>query len=106
VTGTSQHALVGVAGYFGRPTADGVVEIGYAIAVEHQGRGYATEAVDALLDRAFADPNVRVVVATTYAMLKPSIQVLEKTGFIVVSHTTETGLLRFEQRRAASRAVT
>jgi [ribosomal protein S5]-alanine N-acetyltransferase len=42
-----QPELVGVAGFGGLPTAEGVVDIGYAIAVEHQRRGYATEAVSA-----------------------------------------------------------
>ena len=90
--------LVGVAGYAGPPTPDGVVEIGYAIAVEYQRQGFATEAVRALLDGAFADPHVLIVVATTYATLRPSIRVLEKTGFIEVSHASETGLKRFERR--------
>src|SRR5262245_40497513 len=44
--------LVGVAGYAGAPQA-GSVEIGYAVALEHQRRGYATEAVAALVARAF-----------------------------------------------------
>src|SRR4051794_5261421 len=38
--------LVGVAGYATPPDPAGAVEIGYAIAVEHQRRGYATEAVN------------------------------------------------------------
>ena len=35
--------LVGIAGYVGPPSAEGVVGIGYAIAAEYQRRGYATE---------------------------------------------------------------
>jgi ribosomal-protein-alanine N-acetyltransferase len=98
VSDTGSPELVGVAGYAGPPTPDGVVEIGYAIAVEYQRQGFATEVVRALLDGAFADPHVLVVVATTYATLRPSIRVLEKTGFIEVSHASETGLMRFERR--------
>lgn len=55
-------------------------------------------AVRALLDNAFADPQVLVVVATTYAAPRPSIRVLQKTGFIEVSHAADTGLMRFECR--------
>jgi RimJ/RimL family protein N-acetyltransferase len=91
--------LVGVAGYDGPPNARGVVEIGYAIAEEYQRQGYATEAVMALLDRAFADPRVRVVAATTYTTLRASIGVLEKTGFTKVSRDAETGVVRFERTR-------
>jgi ribosomal-protein-alanine N-acetyltransferase len=97
-SGAGPPALVGVAGYVGPPTRDGVVEIGYAIAVEFQRQGYATEAVRALLSNAFVDARVVVVVATTYAALRPSIRVLEKTGFIEVSRAADTGLMRFECR--------
>jgi RimJ/RimL family protein N-acetyltransferase len=101
-SGTERPALVGVAGYSGPPTPDGVVEIGYAIAEEYQRQGYATEAVAALLRRCAADPLVRVVVATTYVALRPSIGVLEKTGFVEVSRSTETGLMRFEHSCASA----
>jgi len=106
VSGADRPALVGIAGYAGPPTTDGVVEIGYAIAAEYQRQGYATEAVDLLLTRAFADPHVRIVVATTYADLRPSIRVLEKTGFIEVSHAVETGLMRFERRPVLAHSTT
>jgi RimJ/RimL family protein N-acetyltransferase len=93
------HFLLGVAGYVGPPTADGSVEIGYAIATEHQRHGYATEAVGALVDRAFADSAVIVVVATTYAWLHPSIGVLRRTGFVEVCRNAKADLIRFEHRR-------
>jgi RimJ/RimL family protein N-acetyltransferase len=99
VAETGLRALLGVAGYAGPPTTDGTVEIGYAIASEHQRHGYATEAVHALLSHAFANSAVTVVVATTYAWLEPSIGVLRKTGFIDVSTNATTGLVRFERRR-------
>ncbi len=64
-TGDGRRDLVGVAGYAGPPSADGAVEIGYAIAEEYQRRGFATEAVQALIERAFAETSItgpRVVV--------------------------------------------
>ena len=96
--------LLGVAGFVGSPSPQGVVEIGYAIAEEHQRRGYATEAVEALVAEAFAHPEVRAVTATTYASLAPSIGVLHKAGFALVADNPVTGLLRFERRRAAATA--
>lgn len=90
--------LVGIAGYVGPPSAEGAVEIGYAIAAEYQRRGYATEAVRALLTRAFAHPEVVVVTATTYATLEPSIGVLRKTGFALVGQESAGGLVRYEHR--------
>ena len=98
---TALPALIGIAGYVAPPTRDGIVEIGYAIVPQHQRQGFATEAVEALLDFALADADVRVVVATTYAALHPSIRVLRKTGFIETAYTPATGLMRFEYRRSA-----
>jgi RimJ/RimL family protein N-acetyltransferase len=94
-----RRVLVGVAGFFGPPTAERSVEIGYAVAEEHQRRGYATEAVRALVARAFEDHRVDLVAATTYPSLAPSIGVLTKSGFAHVATDPGTGLLRFERRR-------
>jgi RimJ/RimL family protein N-acetyltransferase len=94
-----RRELLGIAGYVGPPSAEGLVEIGYAVAAEYQRRGYATEAVRALIDQAFADANVVAVTATTYATLAPSIGVLRKTGFALVAEDTASGLLRYEHRR-------
>ena len=102
VSDAERPVLIGVAGYVTPPTRDGVVEIGYAIVAEHQRRGYATEAVAALLVRAFADSDVRVVAAKTYSTLLPSIRVLQKTGFVEVSRDPATHLVNFECRRSTS----
>jgi len=58
--------LVASAGYFGPPSADGTVEIGYSVVAEERGKGYATEIVKALLERATATPQVQRVVAETH----------------------------------------
>ena len=73
--------LVGVGGFKGPSSADGEVEIGYAIVAEFQRRGFATEAVRAWVEMALATPEVSVVVAHTLASLAPSIGVLLKAGF-------------------------
>jgi ribosomal-protein-alanine N-acetyltransferase len=91
--------LVGVAGYAGPPTLNGILEIGYAIAVEHQGRGYATETVHCLVARAFADPRVHTIRAHTYPALEQSIGVLRKAGFELTSTVSDAGLLRYERKR-------
>jgi RimJ/RimL family protein N-acetyltransferase len=91
--------LVGVAGDTGPPTPEGRVEIGHAIAPEHQRRGYATEAVDALVRAAFRDPRVRVVNATTYPTLEASIVVLTRNGFIRASGEEADGTIRYVRWR-------
>lgn len=93
------RSLVGVAGYTGPPTPEGRVEIGYAIASEHQRRGYATEGVDALVRAAFRDPRVVVVNATTYPTLEPSIGVLTKNGFVRSGSEAADGTIRYVRRR-------
>ena len=60
---------------------DGHAEIGYFIAREHWGRGYATEAVGLALRYAFEWLNLRKVYARVYEPNVASIRVLEKNGF-------------------------
>src|SRR6185436_10292880 len=64
--------------------ADGVVEIGYAVVASCWGRGYATEAVRALLDRAGAVPGLGRIVAHAPLDRPASGRVLEKAGFVLV----------------------
>lgn len=74
------RTLIGMGGFKG-PPRDGVVELGYAIAPSHEGRGLATAAVHALLTEAFADAEIRAIVAHTLPERNASVRVLEKAGF-------------------------
>lgn len=73
--------LVGAGGYFG-PPREGRVEIGYSIAREFRGRGYATELARMLVGRAFAIDGIDRVVAHTTRANPASIAVLTKCGFV------------------------
>ena len=73
--------LVGWGGFKG-PPRDGVVELGYEIAENRQGRGLATAATRAMLAEAFADEEVSLVIAHTLAERNASSRVLEKAGFV------------------------
>jgi RimJ/RimL family protein N-acetyltransferase len=73
--------LVGNAGFKDAPR-DGAVEIGYSMLEAHQGNGYCTEAVQALIVWAFTPPEVKMVIAHTLPGLMPSIRVMEKCGFV------------------------
>ena len=55
-------------------------EIGFTLSCEHQGKGYASEAVSCLLDYAFGDLGLHRVVAITDRENKPSIALLERLG--------------------------
>lgn len=87
-----------------------VTEIGYALARAHWGRGYAAEAVSAVIDRIFAEGQRRVF-ADTDPENRASRALLERLGFKLEGHlraewethigvrdTTLYGLLREEWR--------
>src|SRR4051794_19434895 len=90
--------LVACAGYFGPPTADGVVEIGYSTAPEFRGRGCATEFVSALTARAWATPGVTQVVAEVHEENAASIKVLERCGFHRIGAGRDPGHHRYQHR--------
>ncbi|GAB4308566.1 MAG: hypothetical protein Kow0097_09200 [Candidatus Bipolaricaulota bacterium] len=94
------NTIVGHAGFKGRPDRDGTVEIGYGIAPPHRGRGYATEAVEALCRWSFTHSEVRRVVAECAPDNAASIRVLEKSGFRPAG--VSGSLLRWEQTRVES----
>ncbi|MDP9206173.1 MAG: GNAT family N-acetyltransferase [Gemmatimonadota bacterium] len=73
--------VVGKVGFKGPPGADGVVEIAYGVSPDHQGKGYATEAAEALTAYAFSSGQVRVVRAHTLPESNASGRVLTKCGF-------------------------
>lgn len=56
-------------------------ELEYAIIEDQWNRGYATEAVNAVLKHAFMDMNLFVVAVACYDYNKKSIRVIEKCGF-------------------------
>ena len=60
---------------------DGVPEIGYWLGVPFWGKGYATEAVHALIDRAFGDLDCAALQAGARVTNPASRRVLEKCGF-------------------------
>jgi len=94
---TEQNVVVGDAGFKGHPDKDGTVEIGYGVAPVHQGRGYATEAVQALIVWAFAHTEVRRIIAECAPDNTASIRVLTKLGFRTLPRGTDA--LRWELPR-------
>jgi len=88
--------LVGAGGFFGPPTADQVVEIGYSIVSSFEARGYATELVGALVDHAFSTGKVRRIVAHTTPENVGSVRILEKAGFRLVGPGMDAGTVEYE----------
>ncbi len=75
-----ERRVLGSVVFHGAPGDDGVVEIAYGVEEGSQGMGYATEATRASVEWALAQPDVRVVKATTFAWHVASLRVIEKLG--------------------------
>jgi RimJ/RimL family protein N-acetyltransferase len=65
-------------------------EIGYWLGVKHWGKGYATEAVRAVIDHVFTDNDCEAIQSAARVTNPASRRVLEKCGF----QWTGAGLLR------------
>lgn len=96
--------LIGEGGFKGKPDAEGMVELGYALIPEYRRRGLATEAARALARYAFSHPEVKTVQAHTLPDGAESIKVLKKLGMKLVGtfHDPEDGdVLRWRMEREA-----
>ena len=71
---------VGSVAFGGQPDATGAVLVGYAMYPAREGNGYATEAVRAMVDWAFAQPGVQIVRALAPVWNTPAVHVAEKVG--------------------------
>ncbi len=72
-----------VVGDLGVGMSDGglTAEIGFTLAPQHHGKGYASEAAGAMIDALFARSAVRRIVATIDPENTPSMRVIEHLGF-------------------------
>ena len=71
---------VGSVAFGGPANAEGAVLVGYAIYGDYEGRGYATEAVKAMVGWAFGQPGVREVRALAPVWNTPALRVAENVG--------------------------
>jgi [ribosomal protein S5]-alanine N-acetyltransferase len=97
--GDGTAVVIGCGGYKGPPEA-GAVEVGYSLLKTYRGRGFATEATDGLVRRAFQTKGVDRVLAETFPELVPSIRVLERCGFRLQGEGSGPGIIRYEIRKA------
>jgi RimJ/RimL family protein N-acetyltransferase len=84
VVDESLDRAVGRAGFHGSPDTSGMVEVGYAIDPAYRRRGYARAALRVMLERAAADPNVRVVRASVRPDNVASRDLVLAHGFVQV----------------------
>ncbi len=78
-------------GHVGLSPAFASVEVGYAIEGDAQGRGFATEAVKAMVDWALVDLGLPEVLGIADADNVGSLRVLEKAGFARIREEVRGG---------------
>jgi len=84
VVATQHGTIVGRAGFHGRPSEDGMVEIGYSIDPLYRRQGHARAAVRILLDAAAGDPRVKTVRASIRPDNAPSMNLIKGFGFQII----------------------
>jgi RimJ/RimL family protein N-acetyltransferase len=76
--------VVGNAGFHGPPDEEGRVELGYTVVAEHRRRGFAEEAVRALMSWAANVAGVTRYRASVGPWNAPSLGLVRKLGFVQV----------------------
>lgn len=78
----SDDVSIGLVDFKGPPAPDGGIAVGCAFAPTYWGRGYATEAVGALLARTLRQSAVRYILAETDVTNVRAHRLLQKLGFL------------------------
>ncbi|WP_313692596.1 GNAT family N-acetyltransferase [Halorarum halobium] len=89
---------VGLAFLFREEPRSGVAELGYWLAPEAWGDGYATEAADLLCEHAFDERALHRLSARVYEGNDASANVLEKLGFLEEGRLREANVWGGERR--------
>lgn len=77
------NCIIGSCGFNNIDFDKATAEIGYDLAKTHWGKGYATEAIIALIHVAFTHLEIMTIVAKVDAANSNSIKVLQKLNFIL-----------------------
>lgn len=93
--GDAPATLVAIVGYYGPPSPQGVVEIGYSVCPEWRGRGYAVEAVQALTGHILREAGVTRILSHAFEDDPAAIRVLERCGYARLGPGAQPGTLRF-----------
>ena len=93
----AEQTGAGLAGFKGQADDAGQVEIGYGIEQAYRRRGYATEAVGALVGWAFAAPACLAVTARTLVASEASAAVLRYVGFRLYGSEEDELLWRIDK---------
>lgn len=89
------RTLIGTVGAFSKTEHPSVCEIGYGILPPWEGRGFATEATQALIQHLCQDRRLSAIIAHTFPSLSASIRVMEKCGMIYDGNGEAPGTIRY-----------
>jgi RimJ/RimL family protein N-acetyltransferase len=89
VVHSAENIVIGMCGFAGSRGTEGGVEIAYSVAPSYEGRGYATEVAQALIE--FAQANgLTELCAHTLPEENASTRVLEKCGFQKIGEVVDS----------------
>ncbi|GAA3101399.1 GNAT family N-acetyltransferase [Streptomyces rectiviolaceus] len=94
---TEDEVAVGGMGFHGPPDEEGVAEVGYDLVPAARGRGYASEALRSLSDRALAHPELTTLLAVIEPENVASQAVVTRAGY---TRTSDRENLHAYQRHA------
>ncbi|RAJ08462.1 RimJ/RimL family protein N-acetyltransferase [Chitinophaga skermanii] len=84
---------IGGIGFVGEPCDEGIVEVGFMLDQQFQGRGYAQEALQGMINWALETPATKTVKARTMAGNWPCRTLLHRLGFQEVG--MEAGIVEY-----------
>jgi len=87
-----EPTVIGIVGC--SPPANGRVMVGYSVDPAWQRRGYASEALAALIDSFRSDAEVIEIIADTYPDLVGSIRTMQRCGLTFIGPGEEEGVIR------------
>jgi ribosomal-protein-alanine N-acetyltransferase len=86
VIARDEKAVVGSAGFVGKPDEERTIELGFGTHPDYRNRGYASEAARTLVAWALGQPGVERVIAKCDPKNLASVRVLEKIAMNRVGH--------------------
>ena len=92
ITVKGNPKFIGLIGHYRISAENHRCEMGYMILPQHQGKGYVSEAIDAVLEYGFNDLQMHSIEAVIDPENKASERVLQKNGFVKEAHILENEL--------------
>ncbi len=90
------RTLIGTVGAFSKTDPPSVCEFGYSTLPPWEGRGFATEAAQALIQYLRNDQRITEIIAHTFPTIPASIRIMEKCGLTYDGDGSEAGTIRYK----------